>query len=187
MTGSFYRRYSRFPFLTYQLFMKIARLFSGSQISEDRRSNFSTSDIRFPMIVHFNPRSYTKIAMIVLWFKKSIFLFFCKFDQTQWKNVWIKINSVTCTLIMVHFFNRALLHFMGTVLDGVITCVGGKCVELALRKACYVIKVLVPVRLYSEKLKKSFDGSSFSDHYCVKWINFSVKSLRRTISVISQS
>ena len=63
------------------------------------------------------------------------------------------------------FFNRAFLHFMGTVLDEVITCVGGKCVELALRKACYVIKVLAPVRLYSEKL---FDGPSFSNRRCVK-------------------
>ena len=117
--------------------------------------------------------------------KKSIFFyFFCKFDQTQWKNVWIKINSVTCTLIMVHFL---IVHFCilwAQCLMGVITCVGGKCVELALRKACYVIKVLAPVRLYSEKL---FDGPSFSNRRCVKWIDFSVKCLRRTISDISQS
>lgn len=61
----------------------------------------------------------------------------------------------------MHFFNRALLHFMGTVLDGVITCVGGKCVELALRKACYVIKVLAPLRLYSEKWIKIFRRVDF--------------------------
>ena len=62
---------------------------------------------------------------------------------------------------------------MGTVLDGVITCVGGKCVELALRKACYVLKVLARLRLYSEKLKKYFDVSIFSGHFCIQITEFS--------------